>query len=73
MLLHRLTKALDPIRLFVDDDGWQHVETNLTIVHHYGLSTELEKESATREAATSGSDRKFKVPAVKIRTILDAF
>lgn len=51
--LYHLTKALDPTRPVIDNDGWQHVETDLITVHHYGTAYELEEGFATREAALS--------------------
>jgi beta-galactosidase/beta-glucuronidase len=36
-LLH-LTKALDPGRLVVSNDGWEHVESDIWTVHDYGTT-----------------------------------
>ncbi len=34
--LTHLTKALDPSRLVVSNDGWEHVESDIYTVHDYG-------------------------------------
>ena len=51
MSLYHLTKALDPTRPVVDNDGWQHVETDLITVHDYRAASELKKGFGTRQAA----------------------
>jgi hypothetical protein len=32
---HRLTKSLDPTRVVVDNDGWEHGESDLFTIHDY--------------------------------------
>ncbi|CDR88258.1 uncharacterized protein SPSC_03919 [Sporisorium scitamineum] len=51
MSLYHLTKALDPTRPVIDNDGWQHVETDLITVHDYRSAAELEAGFSTRAAA----------------------
>lgn len=36
--LYHLTRALDPTRLVVSNDGWEHVESDLVTVHDYGAT-----------------------------------
>ncbi|GAK62724.1 glycoside hydrolase family 2 protein [Moesziomyces antarcticus] len=49
--LYHLTKALDPTRPVVDNDGWQHVATDLITVHDYRNANELAKSFSSREQA----------------------
>jgi len=42
--LFHLTKALDPTRLVVGNDGWEHVVTDLTTVHDYTPDPQLLRE-----------------------------
>jgi hypothetical protein len=42
--LFHLTKALDPTRLVVGNDGWEHVVTDLTTVHDYTPDPRLLRE-----------------------------
>ncbi|SPO25042.1 uncharacterized protein UTRI_01554_B [Ustilago trichophora] len=51
--LYHLTKALDPTRPVIDNDGWQHVETDFITVHDYRSAPELEAGFSTRAAALS--------------------
>ncbi|KAJ1033999.1 hypothetical protein NDA18_000873 [Ustilago nuda] len=74
--LYHLTKALDPTRPVVDNDGWQHVESDLITIHDYRSASELEAGFRTRTAATqervtgypillpplSTSERRHKLP-----------
>lgn len=53
MSLYHLTKALDPTRPVIDNDGWQHVESDLITVHDYRSAAELESGFRDRESATS--------------------
>lgn len=36
--LFHLTKALDPGRLVISNDGWEHVESDIWTVHDYGVT-----------------------------------
>ena len=36
--LYHLTRALDPTRLVVSNDGWEQVESDLVTVHDYGVT-----------------------------------
>ena len=36
--LYHLTKALDPTRPVIDNDGWEHVDSDIWGVHDYGAS-----------------------------------
>lgn len=74
--LYHLTKALDPTRPVVDNDGWQHVETDLITVHDYRSAAELEQGFSSRAAAVqervtgypvllppfSTSDKRYNLP-----------
>lgn len=51
MSLYHLTKALDPTRPVIDNDGWQHVETDMITVHDYRSAAELEEGFKDRESA----------------------
>ncbi|PWZ00855.1 glycoside hydrolase [Testicularia cyperi] len=51
--LYHLTKSLDPTRPVVDNDGWQHVYTDMITVHDYRDAETLERAFATRDAATA--------------------
>lgn len=50
-LLHHLTKALDPTRLVVSNDGWEHAETDLLTVHEYGDAEALRDRFSSRTRA----------------------
>jgi beta-galactosidase/beta-glucuronidase len=39
--LYQLTKAVDPTRLVVDNDGWEHLETDLVTIHDYADKAEV--------------------------------
>lgn len=76
MSLYHLTKAIDPTRPVIDNDGWQHVETDFITVHDYRGAAELQegfkdRESALRERVTgypvllpplSTSEKRHKLP-----------
>lgn len=43
----RLTRELDPTRLVVDNDGWEHIDTDLVTIHDYSLhAADYEKNYA---------------------------
>uniref|UniRef100_V5F3R6 Glycoside hydrolase n=2 Tax=Kalmanozyma brasiliensis (strain GHG001) TaxID=1365824 RepID=V5F3R6_KALBG len=48
--LYYLTKAIDPTRPVIDNDGWQHVETDMITVHDYRTAPELEAGFSSRAA-----------------------
>jgi hypothetical protein len=56
--LFHLTKALDPTRLVVGNDGWEHVVTEITTVHDYTPDPQLLRErygdAAAVEATVAG-------------------
>ena len=50
--LYHLTKALDPSRPVVGNDGWEHVVSDLLTIHDYSPSPEtLEERYGTQEAS----------------------
>ncbi|TFC90059.1 glycoside hydrolase family 2 protein [Cryobacterium sp. TMT4-31] len=36
--LYHLTKALDPTRLVISNDGWEHADSDIWTVHDYGVT-----------------------------------
>ncbi|MCK0118131.1 glycoside hydrolase family 2 [Isoptericola sp. S6320L] len=49
--LYHLTKALDPTRPVISNDGWEHTESDLLTLHDYAAERAvLEPRYATREA-----------------------
>lgn len=53
--LYSLTKALDNTRPVIDNDGWEHTETDIVTVHDYiGSGTELKKIYSDKEKVISG-------------------
>lgn len=49
--LYHLTKALDPTRLVVSNDGWEHAESDLWTIHDYSVTgAELRANYADRPA-----------------------
>jgi len=49
LALYHHIKSLDPTRLVVDNDGWEHVKTDLTTFHDYGNAEHLRSVCASRE------------------------
>ncbi|MDP9417807.1 MAG: glycoside hydrolase family 2 [Actinomycetota bacterium] len=49
--LYSLTKAVDPTRLVIGNDGWQHVVSDLFTVHDYASSGETLRERYGTHAA----------------------
>ena len=50
--LYHLTKSLDPSRLVVGNDGWEHVETDLLTIHDYSRAADvLAERYGTPEAS----------------------
>src|SRR6202022_4531392 len=47
--LHRLTKMLDPSRLVVSNDGWEHATTDLCTLHDYSTADVLQRRYRTIE------------------------
>lgn len=53
--LYSLTKALDSTRPVIDNDGWEHTETDIVTVHDYiGSGSELNKIYSDKEKVISG-------------------
>lgn len=42
--LYHLTKSLDPSRLVVSNDGWEHTQTDMLTIHDYESSGEVLRE-----------------------------
>jgi hypothetical protein len=51
LALYHLTKALDPTRLVVSNDGWEHARTDLCTIHDYGDDAALRERLAHRDRA----------------------
>ncbi|MFA9447095.1 glycoside hydrolase family 2 protein [Egicoccus sp. AB-alg6-2] len=51
--LYHLTRALDPTRPVVGNDGWEQAETDLLTVHDYGTADALQDHFADLETALS--------------------
>ena len=49
--LYRTTKALDPTRPVVSNDGWEHATSDLCTLHDYGSPAELARRYGSLEAA----------------------
>ncbi len=50
-MLYHLTRTLDPSRLVVSNDGWEHADTDLCTIHEYGDASALQHRFATRQQA----------------------
>lgn len=50
-MLYHLTRTLDPSRLVVSNDGWEHADTDLFTLHDYGDAAALRDRLATRSRA----------------------
>lgn len=48
--MYHLTKSMDPSRLVIDNDGWEHVETDLMTVHDYADPLNLAVTCSTEAA-----------------------
>ncbi|MBI5671442.1 MAG: glycoside hydrolase family 2 [Chloroflexi bacterium] len=54
MSLYYLTKSLDPTRLVISNDGWEHTKSDLCTIHDYESDPEVLRERyATAEHAVS--------------------
>ena len=53
LTLYHLTRSLDPTRLVVSNDGWEHAITDLCTIHDYRDAEALAKSYATRESAVA--------------------
>jgi beta-galactosidase/beta-glucuronidase len=51
LALYHLTKALDPTRLVVSNDGWEHARTDLCTIHDYSDDASLRERFADRDRA----------------------
>ncbi|RNE67259.1 glycoside hydrolase family 2 protein [Cryobacterium tepidiphilum] len=49
--LYHLTRALDPSRPVISNDGWEHLESDIWSVHDYEASPEVMRERYADEAA----------------------
>lgn len=49
--MYHLTKSVDPTRLVVSNDGWEHAETDLCTIHHYGDEARLRETFVDRRTA----------------------
>lgn len=61
--LYHLTKSIDPSRPVVDNDGWEHVETDLMTVHDYADGPALGVTCSSQEgllAPKGGKDVNIK-------------
>ncbi len=52
--LYQLTKALDPTRPVVSNDGWEHAESDLVTVHDYEYRRQVLEERYGDEAGIAG-------------------
>lgn len=56
--VYALTKAIDPTRPVIDNDGWEHVQTDILSLHDYARSGEtLLRRYGTLEAVRNSLDR----------------
>jgi beta-galactosidase/beta-glucuronidase len=69
--LYELTKSLDPTRLVIDNEGWEHTElTDLYAVHDYSPSYERLKErwggvqAGQAGAALPNNGRPYEIPGI---------
>jgi beta-galactosidase/beta-glucuronidase len=53
LTLYHLTRSLDPSRLVVSNDGWEHARTDLCTIHDYGGPEELSHRYATPESSVA--------------------
>jgi beta-galactosidase/beta-glucuronidase len=53
LALYHLTKSLDPSRLVVSNDGWEHALTDLLALHNYGDARDLAASYATPESSVA--------------------
>lgn len=54
MSLYYLTKSLDPMRLVISNDGWEHTKSDLCTIHDYEIDPEVLRERyETAEHAVS--------------------
>ena len=53
--LYSLTRAIDPTRPVIGNDGWEHVVTDLLTVHDYTADPQLLRDRYGSQAAVEGS------------------
>jgi Glycosyl hydrolases family 2, TIM barrel domain len=53
LALYHLTRSLDPTRLVVSNDGWEHALTDLCNIHDYRDAEALAKSYRTPESAVA--------------------
>lgn len=64
--IYWLTKTIDPTRLVVDNDGWEHVVTDLITTHDYDAAAALAVTLSTKEGSLSNQgDKHDKVIALE--------
>jgi beta-galactosidase/beta-glucuronidase len=54
--LYRHTKALDPTRPALSNDGWEHTESDLCTIHDYGDADALARRLASVDRLTAPSE-----------------
>ena len=57
--LYHLTKALDPYRPVVGNDGWEHVESDLLTIHDYSREAATLRERYGTPEASAATSRKL--------------
>jgi beta-galactosidase/beta-glucuronidase len=55
--LARLTRALDPTRPVISNDGWEHVDSDIWSVHDYSPSSDILRERYGSSEAIAGTLR----------------
>lgn len=53
LALYHLTRSLDPSRLVVSNDGWEHARTDLCTIHDYGSPEDLSRRYATPDSSVT--------------------
>jgi hypothetical protein len=51
--MYHLTRSLDPSRLVVSNDGWEHAAGDLCTIHDYGDAEALTRRYPTAESAVA--------------------
>ncbi|MCC7450497.1 MAG: glycoside hydrolase family 2 [Anaerolineae bacterium] len=68
MALYHLTKSIDPTRLVISNDGWEHVKSDLCTIHDYEADAAIVRERYSRVdnvLASFYSERPAYVPGFK--------
>jgi beta-galactosidase/beta-glucuronidase len=53
LAMYHLTRSLDPSRLVVSNDGWEHATDDLCTIHDYGDADALARRYSTPESAVA--------------------